>query len=345
MGGVVMKWVSLYVICLLMLVSCGGSSSRSTEVNVLCNPQEVLCKGLADEFTTKFGIKVNYVQLSAGESLTRLRGQKEQGEFDVWIGGAVDNFIVAKNEGLLEKYLSSNAVNLLDPEAYKDPDDFWTGIYLGTLVFGTNSEWLAAHPEIEPPHSWDDLLKPEFKGKVIIAHPATSGTSYNLLITILQLKGEVEGWNYFHALSNQIYQFTKSGTTTPKYVGQGDAVVCVAFAQAVIQEMEKNKLPLTITLPQEGTGYELAGIAMLKGAKHSDAAQLWIDWLLTPDGQNIYAKYHSYQDPTIKGVNVSHLELKDAKRINYDFIWSAEHKDEFVKKFTQEIATADNLLK
>ena len=75
----------------------------------------------------------------------------------------------------------------------KDVDNQWVGIYVGTLGFATNKNWLAAHPDAKAPTSWDDLLKPEFTDQVMVAHPSTSGTSYTALCTVLQIRGE-DSW-------------------------------------------------------------------------------------------------------------------------------------------------------
>jgi len=148
-----------------------------TELNVLCTPQEQWCQGMKQEFETKYGITVNYVRMSSGEALARVQAEKDNPQFDIWWGGPIDSFVAAKGEGLLETYESPNFANLSDPVKMKDVDNQWVGVYVGTLGFATNTDWLAANPEAAAPTSWDDLLKPEFTGQVMVAHPSSSGTS------------------------------------------------------------------------------------------------------------------------------------------------------------------------
>ncbi len=336
--------VSLLILLSLMVGLAGcGPAKESTEVNVLCTPQEEWCQGMKQEFEAKYGITVNYVRMSSGEGLARLRAEKDNPTFDIWWGGPIDSFVAAKQEGLLEAYNSPNYKNLLDPVKYKDPDNYWVGIYVGTLGFCTNKDWLAAHPGVQPPRSWDDLLKPEFTGQVLVAHPSTSGTSYTALATVLQIKGESAGWEYLKKYAGQVLQFTKSGAAPAKFVGQGEAAVGIVFSHDIVHEIEDNKLPLELTFPAEGTGYEIGGMGIIKGAKHLDAAKKWFDWALTAEAQALGPKYHAYQAPTVSGVQLSHPELLQVKLIDYNFQWAGEHKKEFVDKFTNEIATADNL--
>jgi iron(III) transport system substrate-binding protein len=314
-----------------------------TELNVLCTPQEQWCQGMKQEFEAKYGITVNYVRMSSGEALARVQAEKDNPQFDIWWGGPIDSFVAAKGEGLLEAYDSPNYANLIDPVKMKDVDNQWVGIYVGTLGFATNSDWLAANPGVEPPKSWDDLLKPEFKGQVMVAHPSSSGTSYTALATVLQIRGEEAGWEYLKQYAGQMSQYTKSGAAPAKFVGQGEAAVAIVFSHDIVNEIENNKLPLVLTFPEEGTGYEIGGMALLKGAKHPQAARLWFDWALTPEAQALGPVYAAYQAPTVTGVELSHPELLEVNLIDYDFVWAGEHKKEFVDKFTNEIANAENL--
>src|SRR5829696_9258567 len=128
--------------------SSGSSQVTSTELSVLCTPQVEWCEGMKAEFEkANPGITANFVRLSSGEALTRMRNEKDNPQFDIWWGGPVDSFIAAKGEGLLEPYDSPNYANLTDPVKMKDVDNHWVGIYVGTLGFATNTDWLAANPD------------------------------------------------------------------------------------------------------------------------------------------------------------------------------------------------------
>ncbi len=326
------------------LAGCGTASTpKDTEINVLCTPQEEWCQGMKQEFEAKFGITVNYVRMSSGESLARIRAEKDNPQFDIWWGGPIDSFVAAKAEGLLEAYNSPNYKNLTDEKKFKDADNTWVGIYVGSLGFCTNTDWLAKNPGAKPPESWDDLLKPEFKGQIMVAHPSTSGTSYTALATVLQLRGDEAGWGYIKQYAGQVAQFTKSGAAPAKFVGQGEAAVGIVFSHDIVNEIDNNKLPLVLTFPKEGTGWEIGGMGILKGAKHMQAAKQWFDWALTADVQALGPKYKAYQAPTVKGVSLSHPELLQVNLIDYNFQWAGTNKKAFVDKFTNEIAAADKL--
>lgn len=330
----------LFILVFAMLLgACGQQESR--ELNLLCVPQEEWCEGMKQEFEAEFGITVNYVRMSTGEALARLEAERDNPQFDIMWGGPIDTYIAGKNEGLFEQYESPNLGNLLNPDLYMDADHYWAGIYVGSLGFATNADWLAAN-NMDAPTSWADLLKPEFKGQLMVAHPSTSGTSYTALATVLQVLGDEAGWDYLEQYAGQVLQFTKSGSAPAKFVGAGEAAVGIVFSHDIVKQMEAG-LPLVLTFPEEGTGYEVGGVAIVKGAKHLDAAQKWYDWALTAEAQALGPKYKAYQAPTVGGVELAYPELLEVNLIDYDFQWAGENKKDFVDRFSNEIQGADNL--
>ena len=177
----------------------------------------------------------------------------------------------------------------------------------------------------------------------MVAHPSTSATSFNALSTILQTMGDTAGWDYIKKYAGQVSQYTKSGAAPAKFVGKGEAAVGIVFSHDIVNEIDNNKAPLVLTFPSEGTGYEIGAQAILKGAKHLDAAKKWYDWAITADTQALGPKYTAYQAPTVKGVTLSHPELLQVKLIDYNLQWSGDNRSAIVDKFTNQIAAAANL--
>ncbi len=337
-------FLKLAAVALALLTPAVYAQQRRTgsELSLLCTPQVEWCEGMKAEFEkANPDITVNFVRLSSGEALTRLRNERANPQFDIWWGGPVDSFIAAKQEGLLEAYESPNLGNIKDPNLMKDPDNFWAGIYVGSLGFATNTNYLQAN-NLQAPTSWDDLLKPEWQGQLMIAHPSSSGTSYTALCTILQMRGEEKGWEYLRAFNNNVLQYTKSGSAPSRFVGAGEAAVGIVFSHDIVAQIERGA-PLTLTFPAEGTGYEIGGMAIVKGARNLEAAQKWFDWALEPATQELGPKYAAYQAPTVKGAEPARPELLQVNLIDYDFEYCGEKKKEFVDRFTNEIANAEQL--
>ena len=179
------------------------------------------------KFQELYGINVEYQRLSTGEVQTKIAEEKGNPSADVWFGGTNDPYNEAAKDGLLEAYEAVNASHLLKPY-YRDPEGYWYGIYQGILGFMVNKEELS-RLNLEAPKTWDDLLKPEYKGLIWLSNPNTAGTAKLVINTMVQIKGHDEAMAYFVELDKNIAQYTKSGSGPSKKVGPGECVIGIGF--------------------------------------------------------------------------------------------------------------------
>src|SRR5699024_6551570 len=145
------------------------------------------------------------------------------------------------------------------------------------------------------PTCWADLVKPEYKGEVQIADPQSSGTAYTALATFAQLWGEEKAIEYLKALNHNVSQYTKSGIAPARNAARGETAIGIGFLHDYSLEKEKNA-PIELVVPCEGTGYEIGGVSIIKGARNIDNAKLFIDWALSKEAQELsWQKGKSYQ--------------------------------------------------
>ena len=335
-----MKKILFGLAIVLGIVSCGGGGAKTTEKKeqklvFYAGLQEDHAALIAQEFEKETGIKTEFVRLSSGETLARLKAEKDNMTASVWYGGPVDGIVAANEEGLIEAYVSPEAVNIKD--GYKDDKGIWTGIYTGYLGFVGNQKALQ-EKGLKMPASWEELLKPEYKGEIVVAHPGSSGTAYTMLATLVQLMGEDEAFTYLKKLNGQIRQYTKSGTAPGRMVGSGEATVGITFLHDGVKYQKEGYTDIILSAPSEGTGYEIGGVALLKNGPDQEAAKKFIDWVLTKKIQEMGQTVGSYQFLTNKNaIDPKEVDLvKGAKLIKYDFSWAGKNKKALVERFTLE---------
>lgn len=334
-----MKKILGAVTLVLALVSCGTSSTENKENQKLlfyAGLQEDHAALIADKFTKETGINTEFVRMSSGETLARLKAEKNNMVASVWYGGPIDAIIAANHEGLLENYISPTAKEI--PDQFKDKDGAWTGIYVGYLGFVGNKALLEKLGE-PMPTSWEELLKPKFKGELAVAHPGSSGTSYTMLATLVQLMGEEKAFEYLNKLDGQIRQYTKSGTAPGRMVGNGELALGITFLHDAIKYKLEGYKDIEVSVPSEGTGYEIGGVALLKNAPNPEGAKKFIDWVLTAPIQELGQTVGSFQFLTnVNAKNPKEADgIKDAKLIDYNFEWAGTHRKELVEKFTKNV--------
>ncbi len=362
-----MKRLSIVVLCLLLVAAVAPvvtlaptAQAQEDTLTVLCTPQEDWCVAMTQAFQEETGIETSYVRMSSGESLARIRATAEDPEFSVWWGGPADAFIAAYEEDLIEPYEPELASVL--PEKAVGVDHSWHGVYIGALGFCSNID-LLEELGVEAPTSWDDLLDPALKGNVAMAHPATSGTAFTAFWTIVTLKADAleaeeagagydeEGnptqaaidaaFEYYGELHQNILQYTRSGAAPGQMAGTGEIAVAIIFSHDCVKlQVEGFEGVVVNTFPEEGTGYEIGGMALIKNAPEPEAAKMWIEWALTPETQMIAQTVNSLQLPTNPETPVSELSvnLSEVNLVDYNFIAAGLHRVDIVERFDAEIA-------
>ncbi len=337
-------FTAMVLFCMLPLifVSAQGTAEYKTLTVYTALPDSELPTYFS-QFEKDTGIKIQYVRLSAGELLARVRAEKANPQATVWFGGSYDNFVPAAKEGLLEAYQSPELQNI--PKVYWDAMGYANPFYVGAIGFACNTDWFKKKG-LSYPTSWDDLLKPEFKGQISLAHPSTSGTSYTILATLVQLRGEQAAMQYFAELNKNVRQYTKSGTTPPMDVGLGEAAIGITFSHDGLKPAFEG-YPVAMSFPKDGTGYEIGCMALIKGgpAKEVAGGKLFIDWMLSKRGQNLFETSKSFRIP----VNTQATPPKGAisvaslKVINYNAVWAGENRKRLIDMFNKTVAAASNL--
>lgn len=332
--------IILALISMLIITGCAGSGNNNENLTltIYAGMMEDYAIAAVREFERETGVRTNFVRMSSGETLARIIAERENMSASVWFGGPVDAFIAAKAEGMLVPYVSPNASII--PDQFKDPNGYWTGIYVGYLGFVFDKDWFQENGH-EFPTSWEDLLRPEFAGQIVTAHPGSSGTAYTMLATVIQLKGEEEGLAYFQRLNQQIRQYTRSGTAPARMVGLREIPIGITFLHDAIAFREEGFSHIEIAAPSEGTGFEIGGVAILTGGPDQKAAQMFVDWALTRRAQEIGQTVGSYQFLTNPEATPPQqaMVLRDTKLIDYDFSWAGTNRSALVEKFNAATRT------
>ncbi len=316
--------------------------AAAQSVVALCSTNQSWCELAASEFTKSTGIRVIQSRKATGEALAQLKAEASNPKTDIWWGGTGDPFLQASEEKLLEAYKPSYLADL-HPWAVRqfEMSGYQVGgFYTAAIGFGWNADLLKKE-NLPEPKCWADLTKPVYKGKIETSHPASSGTAYTVLAGLVQLMGEDKAFDYMKALHRNITSYTKSGTAQAKNVARGEVPIGISFAFGFDEERLAGFTAVQSGMPCEGTGYEVGGIALVKGARNLDAAKKYYDWLYSPAGQAIGARANSLQIPANKTFRAdARIPLMDGvKLVNYDFrkYGSSAERKRLIDKWEKEV--------
>lgn len=234
-----------------------------------------------DAFTEKTGIKVEYVEISTGKALAQLQAENGNTTADIWFGGGVDSYISATDLGYLEQYVSPEA-EAINP-AYSDADGYWTGLALVPAGFLVNNDVLA-EKNLEAPKTWEDLADPKYKGEIIMASPAISGTQYTILNGTIQAYGEEKGWEVWKGINENVDFYAQGGGEPGPKCAAGEFGIAVLAMTGGTFAMEA-EYPVTAVYPEDMIPWTPAPIAIFKNSQNKDAAKVFVDYFLSKEGQ------------------------------------------------------------
>ena len=297
------------------------TSVQAQQLNVICSVQAEWCSMIATVYARTTGVKINMSVKGSGEALAQLMAERENPKTDVWFGGTGDPHLQAAEQDLSLPY-ESPMLTQLHPWAQQQAKQSGyktVGIYSGPLGFAYNTE-LIAKKKLPIPKTWADLLKPDYKGEIQMANPASSGTAYTMIATLVQLMGEDKAFDYLKALHKNISQYTRSGVAPMKAVARGEATVSISFVHDGPQE-KMNGFPVATITPADGTGSEIGSMSLVKRARNLELAKKFYEWALTPAAQEMAAATKQYQLPSNKNAKLDpHVpDFKSIKFINYDY--------------------------
>lgn len=234
-----------------------------------------------DAFTEKTGIKVEYVEISTGKALAQLQAENGNTTADIWFGGGVDSYISATDLGYLEQYVSPEA-EAINP-AYSDADGYWTGLALVPAGFLVNNDVLA-EKNLEAPKTWEDLADSKYKGEIIMASPAISGTQYAILNGTIQAYGEEKGWEVWKGINENVDFYAQGGGEPGPKCAAGEFGIAVLAMTGGTFAMEA-EYPVTAVYPEDMIPWTPAPIAIFKNSQNKDAAKVFVDYFLSKEGQ------------------------------------------------------------
>jgi len=334
-----MKRVLACVVGLVLATLSGVSAAPAGKVTVLCSPNPAWCDAVKAEFPKATGIGGDFVRLSSGEALARLRAERQNPSFDVWFGGTGDPHIVANENGLTEFY-QPKAWADVRPELRQAVAGKYIPLYAGILGWALNDR-LLKEKGLPAPRTWRDLADPRYRGLIAYPNPNTSGTAYTMIATIVQIYGEKEGFDLLKRIHKNVTEYTRSGAAPGQLAGRGEVAIGITFIHDAVDQLLKG-FPISYGAPSDGTGYEIGGLSLVKATPNRANAIAFIDWALTPEAQQLAAAQgESYQIPSNGKTSIPRIapRFQDFKVIQYDFLkyGSDAVRESLVKKWTAEV--------
>jgi iron(III) transport system substrate-binding protein len=286
----------------------------SGELVIYSGRAEPLLQPVIDAFKAKYP-NVN-VLLKAGsnsELANALIEEKANPQADVFVTTELFTVQSLAQEGIFQSYKPVGAEQL--PAEFLGENNLWTGLTRRARVIIYNADLVS---EEELPTSIFDLTDPKWKGQIAAAG-STNGSMQAQIAAMRQLNGEEETEAWLSGLLDNEVTFFGGHTDVRKAVGAGEFKLgLVNHYYYHLQKAEGSNVG--IVFPDQGEGQiglitNATAAAIVNGAPHVAAAQAFVDFLVSPEGQKLFAELN-YEYPLLAGVEIhSDVQPLDSFRL------------------------------
>lgn len=331
-------FAALIAVVALLLASPPPVLPADTRTVLVYTPlHEITLASMMRVYYTSTGQSVEFVRMPSTEIPGRLAAERGRQRADVVLGpsGAIQEIL--KKQALVDRYLSPARNDI--PQAYRDPEGFWTGTTVQVLGIVVNVDrFRKEFPGVRFPRTFDDLLDARYRGHIVASNPTTSIAGFTFVVAQIARLGEDRAWEYMKALDRNVRAYPSGSSIPPNAVAAGEFAIGIAYAHdsAIVQAEGR---PVRFFYPPK-TGWDLGTASLVKGAPNADGGQRFIDWLLSRRAQDLMTKI-SLAYPVRSDVPIprSVTALKDLELVSYDLKIITAQRDRVLAEWTRRIGS------
>ncbi len=326
------KLLSL-LLALVVLPGCGAASVEGgtmpqpeQRLVVYTSHKEEVYRPIIREFEERTGIWVELVTGGSYELLEQIEAEKDAPRADVMFGGGVESL-----ESYRRLFQPTRCAHWSQiTESLRQPEDCWTPFSALPLVLIYNTKLVDASQL----QGWEDLTRPEFRGKIAFADPTKSGSSFTAVTTVELCCGE----EVMQALAGNLdgCQLSSSGEVLTA-VADGEALVGVTLEETALQRIAAGD-NLALVYPREGTSCVPDGTALIAGAPHRENAEKFLDFTLSREVQQLLGSrfYRRSVRSDVAAAN-SLPAMETLNLVDYDPRWAAEHRETILRQWDEAL--------
>lgn len=274
------------VMCCGMFTGCSGGKKKS--INIYSSAEDYRNENARKMLTEKFPeYEINLVDTDTGSLAAKLAAEGKDSDMDI---------ILELETTYMEKCKDSlAALDDIDfsvfEEQYVPSDKKYTPWLLMSGAVIINKKTLE-DKGVAVPTSYDDLIKPEYKGLISMPSPKSSGTGYIFLLNLVNERGEDAAFEYFDKLAENMsgQGFTTSGSGPVKALLQGEAAIGLGMTFQAAEEIGKG-MDLTITFFEEGAPYTTYSSAVIAGKEKDEDVMKVFKYIVSdvsPEDKKLY---------------------------------------------------------
>jgi iron(III) transport system substrate-binding protein len=328
MNNTLSRWLKCASIAIAVTMLAAGAARAAETVVVYNAIGTEMMQAFVDGFQKLHpDVNVQVISGGSGELITRIKAESGNPQGDVLLGPDADNFDAMIE--LFDSYKSKEDAAFGKGTA--QPDHKYYGFSMNFQAFIVNTKMM---PVDSAPKSWADLAKPEYKGKIMMANPAQSGSAYSQMHQILMLYG----WDMMQKIVSNA-TFVPSSKLAYQNVAKGEFPVGLT-SEFNILKSKLEGFPVEAVYPSDGTAQIIDASGIIKGAPHLENAKLFLDYINSKPAHELLVEIDKRRSARADVAPPPGLApISDIKTFPYDSIGAAKDHTKDLELFDQYLAS------
>ncbi len=282
---------SVLVICLLFCAVFTGCGPKKEEIFIFTSVEDYVVEDLSACLEEKFPeYDIQVVYISTGDHAAKLLAEGTATDCDITYDLEYAYMTQLDQKGIFAD-LSSYDKSIYMQDTVASDNFIVQCRNSGAIVINTDT---LKKKGLSEPTSYEDLLKPEYKGLISMPDPKSSGTGYMFLKSQVNAWGEEEAFDYYDKFTDNVYQYTTSGAGPVNALVQGEAAIGLGMTAQAVTQINQGA-PLKICFFEEGSPFTLYGQAIIKGKEQRESVRQVFDYLINEYSYRLNEKFFPEQ--------------------------------------------------
>lgn len=255
-----MKKGVIFLLLITIVFTMLATYENKDSIVVCASSEQFRNDALQEQLTERFPDKnIIVMYMATGKAAAKIYAEGTHSEIDILVG--METGYLNKIKSSLADISGISRIPYMDGVQVADNDNLWVTWERQAGAVIVNTDILQKYG-LEAPETYQDLLKPEYKGLIAMPDPKSSGTGYFFYKSWVNTMGDEGALAFVDQLYGNLKQFTESGSGPIKLLKQGEVAIGLALTFQAINEINDGQ-PLKVIFPENGSPYSLTGTAII----------------------------------------------------------------------------------
>jgi iron(III) transport system substrate-binding protein len=236
---------------------------------------------IVDLFQKETGIKVEMFRSGGSAILRRFQQEADAGRIaaDVLTTSDPAASAALTRKGMFVAFKPRDFDKI--PDAAKDPNGNYIAQRLNMMTIYLREDKV---PAADQPKTWDDLLDPKYKGKMVLTDPSFTA----LQVSVIGMMSKARGWGFYEKLQKNDVMVVQGNQQVSDMLKRGERMIAVGALDSYAAEERRAGHPIKTLYPSDGVFVIPSPTAVVKGGANPNAAKLFAQHMISAEVQKIF---------------------------------------------------------